>query len=258
MSILCLSAKTYFEQYLYCCEVSFYNKFWMSDYRISVAGENQFNPYEWLRRDVLWASLVTPYDKQLAGWLDEDLTQREHHVENINNQAAHETAGDPDLEAQAFFHQGKSVAGVISSIALIETLKAPTKYTGFVDPLECQARSVKRVLRAAETPADTRHTPSLKITYDKSARFIRQANNLSGATYARNIRLDKAARLMIRYAAHSTRAWLAAAAQSETGDLPVLIIPNGGESRSSGPHVELLLPTFNKTVQSPAYQALNT
>ena len=38
--------------------------------RVEVVGQGTLKPREWLRRDVLWASLMSPCSRQIAGWLD--------------------------------------------------------------------------------------------------------------------------------------------------------------------------------------------
>jgi hypothetical protein len=41
----------------------------MAEARILVEGEDSFNEREWLRREVLWSSLMLPYDQHFRSWI---------------------------------------------------------------------------------------------------------------------------------------------------------------------------------------------
>ncbi|HXR50460.1 MAG TPA: hypothetical protein VN778_05545 [Verrucomicrobiae bacterium] len=57
----------------------------MSETRVRVADTGTFTPREWLRREVLWASLMIPYTEQYAGWFNEK--ELYHHKGNSSRQA---------------------------------------------------------------------------------------------------------------------------------------------------------------------------
>ena len=83
----------------------------MSESRIVVQGETQFNPREWLRRELLWASLMAPYGQQLNDWLEVDGNRFDQHMGNVSRQHIYSQETDSESQAIAFFNGAKVIGG---------------------------------------------------------------------------------------------------------------------------------------------------
>lgn len=219
----------------------------MSGTRVEVIGSGEFDPREWLRRDVLWASLMSPYSKQMEGWIDG--TQKSQHDGNVSRQTLYSQEGDPETQAMAFFNQGKNVAGLVSSVALFQASVAGTRQGSAVTPIEIQAKAVDLTLenRTQVTPPESEVN-----VYDRCSRLAWQASTNEGFVASRSLR--KAAQLMTGLAVVEAASWVKASRQSD--GLPKFEIRNGGHPRSAGPRVEMLQPIFEQILQSETYQSL--
>jgi len=228
----------------------------MSEYRIEVVGEEAFNPREWLRRDVLWASLMSPYDQQMKGWIDG--SQLAQHQGNVSRQNTYGKEDELDTEAQAmaFFNQGKNIAGLVTSAALFTAYKNGFGRGKSVDLLEVQAKNIDKVMSVAPEYADRMEAgeefKSEKEQYElcSEAMVLNQCDDRFVRIMSR---YDVATARMVGMAARETADWLETASNMS---LPTLAVNNGAHPRSVGPRVEALKPIFESAVASPEYRAL--
>ena len=79
----------------------------MQESAITAAGNKQFNPREWLRKEVLWGYLMCPYDLQWGGWLNKDVTEAYHHQSNESRYKLYSAQEDDKLQVLGFINQGK-------------------------------------------------------------------------------------------------------------------------------------------------------
>lgn len=220
----------------------------MSGTRVEVTGYGEFDPREWLRRDVLWASLMSPYSKQMEGWIDG--TQKAQHDGNVSRQNLYAQDEDPETQSMAFFNQGKNVAGLISSVALFRASVAGTRQGASVTPIEIQAEAVDLAL---EKTSKIDPVVSEADAYDRCSRFVFLASDAT-QDFIASRSLRKAASVMSGLAVTEAATWVDASQARE--DLPNLIIHGGGHPRSSGPRVEVLQPIFRQILASETYRAL--
>ena len=221
----------------------------MSQTRVEVVGAEEFNPREWLRREVLWASLMTPYGKQLAGWTDRDITAVHQHNSNVSRAQLYAQDESAESQALAFFNQGKNIGGILSSASLFRACMERREGRP-TEPLKAQATSVDKALAHRNT------TPIISdesAVYVESGRMISRVNISPPGTYGTNVRLLRAAKIMTSYAAVEINEWLNFAEQPGTP----LTIQNGGHPRSAGPRVEMLQPLFEQILASEPYADLN-
>lgn len=219
--------------------------------RVELVNGDVFNAREWLRRDVLWASLMSPYSRQLAGWLDG--TQEQQHNGNVSRQLVYGSAQDVESQSMAFFNQGKNIAGLISSVALFKSCMPRSNDGCAVTPIEVQAKSIDAVLGSA---FDSNTAEG--VVYAECAHLVAEANKSRDGEFGKRQRLLRASKLMTGLATQEAVSWLAQASQNEDSSLPILSIQNGGHPRSAGPRVEMLQPIFETIIASPKYQSLST
>jgi hypothetical protein len=219
----------------------------MSATRVEVINYGAFDAREWLRRDVLWASLMSPYSQQMSGWIDG--TQKAQHDGNVSRQNLYAQNENAEAQAMAFFNQGKNVAGLISSVALFQASIAGTRQGAPVTPIAIQAKAVDLVLDS-EVKSD-RILPESEV-YERCSRLAVQASLGAGIVASRSLR--KASQLMTDVAVVEASSWVAASLTDET--LSKLTINDGGHPRSAGPRVEMLQPLFKKVLASETYQSL--
>lgn len=217
----------------------------MSKSRVEIIGGAEFSPHEWLRREVLWASLMTPYGSQLNGWLSEDNTQFSQHMGNVSRQEIY-SAEDDSL---SFFATGKTIGGLISSKALFLSMMSGWRTS--VNILEVQARSVSRVLNNNVSNKDVLNR---ERAFLKCADLAINASEMEDWSFVRGEKLLRASQLMGDLAAQEASSWIKLSQQNEEGDLPLLKINNGGHPRSAGPRVGKLLPIFEEIVESVEYR----
>jgi hypothetical protein len=233
----------------------------MSETRIKVKGVDKFDEREWLRREVLWASLMTPYPAQMAGWFNG--TQISQHAGNFSRATLY-AERELDLESQswAFFNQGKNIGGILSSAALFRAYPTEGEIQQLFDTdpavssreLQVQARVIDIALgnlaiRSVETTGEDN-----KI-YAECERLAIHAY-ASQSLFARRHRLLRAGKIMSGLATPEVSKWRETASQNEDGSLPILTIPNGGTPRSAGPRVDKLQPIFAEIIASGPYRSL--
>lgn len=226
----------------------------MTESRINVIGQNQFNPREWLRREVLWASLMTPYSRQLATWLDG--TAYDHHMGNKTRQSVYQQENDPEAQSLGFFNQGKNIAGMISSVALFDACTDRDGFGAHVNIPGVQARSVDTVIDRLGDELSTMlypHEEESEIFSDCTS-LVKQAVALECGNAKRNIAFSKAGVMMTWLASAETARWLENAKQDISSPLPILEIQDGGFPRSAGSRVDKLQPVFKKIVASELYK----
>jgi hypothetical protein len=224
----------------------------MAGNRIAVEGEKGFVPREWLRREVLWASLMSPYPQQMQGWLDGRAADQ--HAGNVSRQEIYAAEDDPQAQALAFFNRGKKIGGIISSAVLF---KAASMY--YIDRppmelLELQAGGVDKVLGRTAVRGSMYSLD--EEAYQACKRLIAQSQTARAVERRRNYL--NASRIMARLASAETAIWLAEAEQSEDNSLPVLSIPDGGHPRSAGARVDRLQVEFLSIVDSEEFIALSS
>lgn len=216
--------------------------------RVEITNGSPFDAREWLRKEVLWASLMTPYGRQLTGWRDDTAIQQHHG--NVSRQKLYGLSEDVELQSLAFFNQGKNVAGLISSVALFKVCTVGTGEGGYVNPLDVQAQSVDKVLTLATQTGITR--PDEQEAYLQCSNLVK-ASFANPTEFSKRKRLLRASNILASVAAIEARGWLDDARQIEGEKLPKLTINDGGHPRSVGPRVEMLQPIFEKIVASEAY-----
>jgi len=225
----------------------------MSQSRVRVNASNEFNPREWLRREVLWASLMTPYNRQLATWIEG--TALPQHLGNSTRQKIY--GEEPDAEAQslAFFNQGKSLAGLISSVALFDACLDRTGYGAHVNILGVQARSVDKVLeRAANQFSRLTYSDEEEAEiFAESSALAKTALQFEYSHPARNEAFFKAGIMMVWLASSEAASWIDNSKQNPESSLPTLLIEDGGTPRSGGDRVNKLQPIFKKLIDSNVY-----
>ncbi|HXY18052.1 MAG TPA: hypothetical protein VEH48_01370 [Candidatus Nitrosopolaris sp.] len=222
----------------------------MSDSRVEVIGQDEFNPREWLRRELLWASLMAPYRDQLDGWLDGRAIAQ--HDGNVTRRDLYDIDGDTEAKALAFFNQGKNIAGIISSAILLRAGADGTIEKHPADMLEVQANGVDRVLgRIAANEVII-----IEIPEDRAYEVCSRLVHIAMAGIDRQDHLTYASLIMTELAIAETKSWLDTARQNEAGSLPILKISDGGYPRSAGARVDKLQPVFHKIIESEPYQDL--
>jgi hypothetical protein len=233
----------------------------MSKQRIKVIGENEFNEREWLRREVLWASLMSPYPEQMQGWYNG--LEVAHHLGNSSRQKVYaEFDNDTQSQSQAFFNQGKVLGGIISSSIIfrgrIKTDDLQQLYNNDGMPLqqtlELQTQNIDMAL--GNIAVNGALLPEGDISaYAAAERMAMLANSLENAML-KKMCLVRAAKIMTGLAIDEITNWRLMAAQNKADTQPALIIPNGGTPRSVGPRVEKLQPIFQEILQSDHFKSL--
>lgn len=223
----------------------------MFEYRVEVAGEEAFNPREWLRRDVLWASLMSPYDQQMKGWTDG--SQLAQHQGNTNRQAIYSREEDTEHQAIAFFNQGKNIAGLVTSVALFKAYGQGFGAGEPVNLLEVQSQSIDKTLLAAPRYTNEK-SPDEKFVYEACSTAVESNMHESYDSFRAQHRYNLAGARMLGLAAREAAHWLEIASDTS---LPAITINNGAHPRSVGPRVDMLQPIFEDTVASTHYQQLS-
>lgn len=231
----------------------------MSEMRIQVGGEGSFDEREWLRREVLWASLMSPYAYQVDTWLNGTAVQQ--HNSNFSRATLfQENRLDLEAQAMSFFNQGKNLGGILSSAALFRVLRheEPRKDGESTSPcaLSVQARVVDLALGHLTAPAISIPGNDL-VSYYECEKVMRVVGCQPNHSYPTRRRLFRAGKIMTALSRAETEKWRAMGSQNEENTLPVLTIPNGGHPRSAGPRVEMLQPIFQDILASDPYCALS-
>lgn len=227
----------------------------MSEVRIRVIGQEHFEAREWLRKDVLWASLMTPYSRQMHGWLDG--TAYAQHSGNVTRQSVYAAEDDAEMQSLAFFNQGKNIAGLVSSLALFKSCSYKSELDKRSRMLETQAESVDRVLGDITIVPSLAEIPEEDI-FKYCTELVESASVLPRGQFAANQMLVRASDAIAGIASSEASSWLDASLQDEEESLPVLTIHDGGHARSAGKRVNMLQPIFHRIVASPRYRVLKS
>ncbi len=227
----------------------------MLESRVSVLGEATFNPREWLRREVLWASLMTPYKTQLDGWLNG--TQISQHAGNVTRRDYYAREANAEALSLSLFNQGKNVAGLVSASVLFKVTARNLETEDTAALLLVQADRIDRVLTTV--PVSRASDEFEANVFDDCIKLATTATAQPEGQFGRTHRYLKASRLMVTLAASEATAWVESSQQTDdTATTQLLVIQNGGYPRSAGPRVDSLQPIFNTIIASQDYQALST
>jgi hypothetical protein len=235
----------------------------MAETRIKVADEKEFDERECLRREVLWSSLVIPYEDLMESW-DKGI---EYHYYDSNESRAgvyEKNSESPEDQANVFFNRGKKIATVIASAVLFRArskeIELPQLYdsTGVPthDNLSLQARNVDMVLGKITIRNLAEPLKSSDEDAYSSTEHVYQLANRSENPFAKRRLFLRAGKIMSRLAIKEVGTWRKTAVQNSEGSLPALTIQNGGHPRSAGPRVEMLQPVFHEIVQSDEFKSL--
>lgn len=227
-----------------------------ADYRIKVVGGKDFEPREWLRREVLWASLMTPYNQQLDVFIKG--TAFDQHMGNKTRQDLFALDEDPESQSLAFFNQGKNVAGLISFAALFDACLDRTGNGAHVNIPGVQARSVDKVLARQSDLHKGPYSPDEEFEiFDESGLLVNHAVRTERGSEERNESIFRAGSMMTWLASAEAGLWLESSLQSIEGSLPELVIDDGGTPRSSGTRVDKLQPILHKILESANYRSFD-
>jgi hypothetical protein len=222
--------------------------------RVEVIGQGEFNAREWLRRDILWASLMSPYDQQLQDMISG--AAYDQHMGSVSRQNVYYAGEDSEVQSQGFFNQGKNIAGLTSTVALFRACKAsrPDSVGSLEMPaiLEIQAKSIDVVLEDVSAGFAAVSQPHQDI-YKECSRLAKDATN-PNTQYGAAQRLLRASRIMADLACTEAGTWLDRA--EDDGSSPKLTIHNGGHPRSAGPRVDMLQPILHRIIESDNYRSL--
>jgi hypothetical protein len=222
----------------------------MSGSRIDVINQIEFSPREWLRREVLWASLMVPYRQQREDWLNGNAYG--YYSGNVSRHQISALSSDAESQALAFLNQGKTIAGLISSIALFETINLKLLDASPIETLGVQADSIDKVLGNIALNSSIETTEELeKIAFDECYHFVKKASEEPDRSREY---LAYADRIITELATNETQSWIATSRQNEEGSLPVLVVQDGGYPRSAGGRVDRLQPIFRQIIESEQYQ----
>jgi hypothetical protein len=225
--------------------------------RVQLVDGSAFAPREWLRREILWASLMSPYTLQLNEWLSASAStgiKMRQYSGNVSRREIYSRSKEPEYQSLAFFNQGKVIGGLVSSAALFKACMPRSSEGAYVDMLRLQADTVDRVLADSPTGSPVLSISETEI-FTTCARLAKQAHAARKERVTASLWLH-ASQNIRKLAAEQARKWVAVALQDEQAILPQLVIPNGGTPRSAGPRVEMLQPLFHHIVESEAYQVL--
>jgi hypothetical protein len=227
----------------------------MTEARIQVEGEDSFNEREWLRREVLWSSLMLPYSEHYKSWIQG--LEHDYYSSNVSRQAVFNRENYSQAQALGYFNEGKKIATLLSSAALFRTVMFEEPGKDGIEisdtALKMQARSVDIAVGKSQVNSIELHDE--KSVFEESKRMAVLAIG-SESTFARNHRLLRAAKVMTGLAINELAKWREMSVQNYNSTLAELIIPNGGTSRSSGPRSEKLQPVFHEVVNSERFQKL--
>jgi hypothetical protein len=223
--------------------------------RVELVDGSEFDPREWLRRDVLWASLITPYQDQINTFLLD--TARYQHDGNVNRikTNANFSESDTATQAESFFHEGKNVAGLISTVALLNVCRLRVNHNSLSEIIEIQASSIDKVLRLANS-VELDESKTEEKAFGECERALTIFAR-SPSLYGHSRRLIGAGKSMIGFAGIEASRWMSNSLQNEGGTLPVLHVQDGGTSRGSGPNVDMLQSILHSLPESELYANLS-
>ena len=230
----------------------------MPETRVEIIGQERFDEREWLRREVLWGSLMAPYDTQMASWFNGIAINQ--HMGNFSRATLYsENEMDIESQALAFFNQGKNIGGILSSASLFRTAMSEQPRRDYEElsdnALKIQARCVDIALGnisvlGLTAPADERDA------YASCTKLADRARSIPEGDFGWKHNLLRAGKIMSALACREVEVWRDSAKQNDEESLPTLTIPNGGYPRSAGQRVERLQPIFEEIASSETYKAL--
>lgn len=219
----------------------------MSKARVEVTDYGVLDHREWLRREVLWGSLMTPYDEQFNNWINVESAAYAQHAGNASRK---DTYTNEQEFSEAYFQHGKTAAGLLTSVCMFRLLAKSNVRT-------------QDLLRLQTIVIDDAITADVKHDYDEQDKITiyERCTTLAKASVDGKDRLAKqklrhAGRLIMGIAAAETQAWISDGMQNADNTLPRLVIPNGGHPRSAGNRVDFRQTLFSAIVGSDNYHAL--
>jgi hypothetical protein len=224
--------------------------------RVTLEDGSPFDEREWLRREVLWGSLIVPYPEQMGYFLSG--AESAHFSANASRADLYTTyTDDVETQAKAFLNTGKKLAGVLSGAALFRTTMRETLGEDGEPVTErtltAQALSVDIALGRRSVPSAMPASEAEAFT--SGQRLATAVENASPQTYAHRHFCLRAAKIMTGLAIQELPSWRALAEQDATQSLPALVVVDGGTPRSGGPRVDRLQPIFHEILESEAYLA---
>lgn len=237
--------------------------------RVEIDDGSAFNAREWLRREVLWGSLMQPYTMQLDTWVNGKAI--DVHNGNVSRRDLFPKAlgeDNPEAQAESFFNQGKNIAAMVNAVSLFKACSQPAKEETFVDFLKIQADSVDWIFNLTSERLNKKiddievHNECTSIVQRGLIKYI---NEIGEIDYDAMHNLDSfrirrffisATKLMVPLAGVELRAWIEDSKQAEDDSLPFLTIRNGGTARSVGDRVDMLKPVFQSFVESDRFMQL--
>ncbi len=224
----------------------------MNPSRVEVIGASEFNPREWLRRGVLWASIVAPYGRQLDTWIYG--TAYAQHAGNVSRQHLFVSENDLEIQSLAFFNQGKNISGLISSAVLFRSLASGTYQADPENLLAVQARYIDKALGNLSIRFGS--VENEEIAFYDCTRLVKSALFGSPDRFGRKHKLVRASKIMLVLANREINSWLENSQQNWENSLPTLTIQNGGHPRSGGSRVGELQTVFDGIVSSQTFNNL--
>lgn len=230
----------------------------MPPQRIELTDGSPFDEREWLRRELLWASLMTPYSQQMNGFVSG--AEIAHHFGNASRADLYATyTDDAEAQSKAFLNMGKKLAGILSGAALFRT-------TMYESPRSDNEPVTRRTLQAQCLSIDialgvraiSSIEPDTETDAFLSGQCLAAAANTSRGAYARRHYCLRAAKIMTGLAVQELPRWRKLAEQDEAQSLPTLLVADGGTPRSAGPRVKALQPIFQEIVGSSEFAAAGT
>jgi hypothetical protein len=226
--------------------------------RVEVVGYGKFDAREWLRQDVLWASFMSPYAQQMGDFLkDNGYPALQQHNGNVGRRDTYSKESDVTAQSLSFFHQGKNVAGLISSAVMLRAfmhgLEEGRMGAHPERALGIQAKCIDIALGSL-----VKRLPDV-VPDDEAYQICSkqaQAAQSSKYSFGNKSRLLRASNMMCALAQKEATQWIEDSRQNDEQSLPALTINPGGSPRSAGPRVDALQPVFQRTLGSRSYKSL--
>jgi hypothetical protein len=215
----------------------------MSQAEILVDG-GPINYHHWLRREVLWASLVTTYEAQLQGWTSVGEDALSQHQGNASRMDIYKREAEP---AQAFYQQGKVVGGLLSSVCTFRVFSQPD--VRLIDIFGLQADTVSEALDTKpKVPVWNRGMiGDLYSTCSMLARV-----SIKSKPYEHDL-LQDASDKIIDYAKSEALLWIEMADELEATSKADVHVNNGGVPRSVGDGIDVRQALLKAIAGSDAF-----
>jgi hypothetical protein len=224
----------------------------MFERHVEIVGEQPFVAREWLRRELLWGSLMVPYATRFSGWRN-GATVAKIQGDSSRAQLYAQDLVSCESQSLAFFNQGKYLSGLVASSLLCKLVRSeqpPAEGEPIsAKVIQLQAATIDKVLKNT-----SRNEQSLvSEVLESSATLITSAENIPATDYVSRHSLLTAGKQLLRLAQAEAHDWL-----NGEQHFPVLTIADGGTARSAGPRVEMLTPIFHEILASADYQAMSS